>query len=119
MLRIATKQAAKSNYYYRLGAVITKGKRVIATGYNKLSYCPVNNFNNSRHAEMDVILKVLKRGKEGLSSLLNSTLHVTRITTTGRPAMAKPCPKCMNLIYSVGIKKIIYTTDNGIEEVKL
>jgi len=28
--------------------------------------------------------------------------------------MAKPCKKCMDLIRSVGIKEVIYTTDNNV-----
>ncbi len=112
MIRIATKSANKSTYNYRLGCVITKGKRVLATGYNSISYCSVNNFKNSRHAEMDAILKVLHK-PNGLSSLAGATLYVSRITQAGRTALAKPCVKCMGLIHSVGIKSIVYTTPNG------
>lgn len=111
MIRIAKKQAEHSTYIYRLGAVITKGKRVLSTGFNQLSYCKINNFKNSRHAEMDAILKLLHK-PNGLSSLAGATLFVTRITHTGKPAMARPCKKCMKLIHSVGIKEIVYTTDN-------
>ena len=118
MLRIANKQATKSDYIYRLGAVIVKGKRVLATGYNSISYCSVNSFKNSRHAEMDVILKLMHK-PNGLSSLAGSTLYVTRITNTGRSAMARPCDKCMKLIQSVGIKEIIYTTPNGTSKEKV
>ena len=118
MIRIAKKQANKSKYIYRLGAVLTKGKRVLAVGHNSITHCEVNNFKNSRHAEMDVILKVLHRDN-GLSSLAGATLYVTRVTQTGRTAMAKPCHKCMKLIKSVGIKDIFYTTDTSIERIKL
>ena len=112
MLRIAVKHAAKSTYIYRLGAVITKGSRVIATGHNSISFCKINSFNNSRHAEMDVILKVLRQ-PDGLVKLAGATMYISRITQTGRQAMARPCKKCMDLIRSVGIKDIIYTTDTG------
>jgi deoxycytidylate deaminase len=119
MMHIAKRAAAHSIYPYRLGAVITKGSRVLATGHNSISYCSVNNFQNSRHAEMDAILHLLHK-HNGLSSLAGSTLYVTRITKTGRTAMAKPCKKCMALILSVGIRDIFYTTDNGsIERIKL
>ena len=118
MIRIATKQAHNSSYYFKLGAVIVKGKRVLSTGYNRISHCQVNNFKNSRHAEMDAILKLLHT-KEGLSSLAGATLYVSRITKTGT-GLAKPCSKCINLALSVGIKEVIFTTDsNTTERIKL
>ncbi len=110
--------ATKSDYIYRLGAVIVKGKRVLATGYNSITYCKVNNFKNSRHAEMDVILKLMNK-PNGLSSLAGATLYVTRITNTGRTAMARPCNKCWDLMLSVGIKDVIYTTPNGTSKEKV
>ncbi len=118
MIRIATKQAAHSTYIYRLGAVITKGHRVLSTGYNQLAYCSLNNFKNSKHAEMAAILKVLRK-PNGLSSLAGATMYISRITATGKTAMSKPCKKCMKLIHSVGIKEIIYTTDNGTTKEKV
>lgn len=91
-----------------------KGNRVLSTGYNSISYCSANNFKNSRHAEMDAILKLIKK-QDGLSSLAGSTLYVSRITKTGT-GLAKPCSKCMNLALSVGVKEVIYTTDNNSTE---
>ena len=67
---------------------------------------------------MDAILKLLRKG-DGLSSLSGATIHVSRVNLNGNPALAKPCNKCLDLIKSVGIKKIIFTTDSGTEEIKL
>lgn len=111
MIRLAKKEAAKSSFYFRLGCIITKGNRVISTGHNSIGHCKLNDFKNSRHAEMDAVLKVLGRDK-GLSQLAGTTVYVTRITPNGNTALAKPCKKCMSLLISVGVKEIIYTTDN-------
>jgi deoxycytidylate deaminase len=119
MIRLAKREAAKSKFYFRLGCVITKGNRVLSVGHNSIGYCELNSFKNSKHAEMDAVLKLLRR-EEGLSSLCGSTVYVTRITPTGNTALAKPCPKCMSLLISVGVKEIIYTTDsNNTERIKL
>lgn len=119
MIRLAKKEAEKSIFYFRLGCIITKGKRVISTGHNSIRYCKANSFKNSRHAEMDAILKLLNKDK-GLSHLAGATIYITRITPQGKTALAKPCKKCMALIQSVGIKTIIYTTDNSnTERIKL
>jgi deoxycytidylate deaminase len=117
MIRLATRQALRSSYIYKLGAILTKGKRVLAVGYNSISHCQANDFKNSRHAEMDVILKLMNT-PNGLEQLAHSTLYVSRITKTG-VGLAKPCVKCMDLARSVGVKEVIYTTDNGVERVKL
>ena len=111
MFRIANKQAARSTYIYRLGAVITKGQRVLSTGYNRLTYCPLNKYKVSKHAEMDAILKLMRRDG-GLSSLAGATLYVSRITKSGT-GLAKPCSRCMEVIRAVGISTIVYTTNSG------
>jgi deoxycytidylate deaminase len=110
-IRIANKQADRSTYIYRLGAVITKGQRVLSTGYNQLAYCPLNKFKVSKHAEMDAILKLMRK-PNGLSSLAGSTLYVSRLTKRGT-GLARPCSKCWDLMLAVGISKVIYTTSTG------
>lgn len=118
-LRQATASAKKSEYLYRLGAVVVKGHNVLSTGYNSVNtHTKVNNFPSSRHAEMDAILKVLKQ-HNGLQKLAGAKLYVTRITKSGTTALAKPCKKCLQLAKSVGIKKIYYTTENSTETLKL
>ena len=112
MIRLANKQAVRSTYIYRLGAVITKGQRVLSTGYNRLAYCPLNKFKISKHAEMDAILKLMRQ-HNGLNSLAGSTIYVSRINKNGATLLARPCQRCMDLIQSVGIKDVIYTTANG------
>jgi deoxycytidylate deaminase len=120
VIRLAKREAAKSKFYFRLGCIITKGNRVLSTGHNSISYCELNSFENSKHAEMDAVLKLLRRHDGGLSSLCGSTVYVTRITPQGNTALAKPCAKCMSLLISVGVKEVIYTTDNSnTERIKL
>jgi len=114
LIRLAKREASKSSFYFRLGAIIVKGNRVLSSGHNRIGYCELNDFRNSKHAEMDAILKLIRR-QDGLSSLAGSTLYVSRITKTGT-GMAKPCIKCTNLARSVGVKEVVYTTDNNTTE---
>jgi deoxycytidylate deaminase len=117
--RAAAKVAGNSGYLFQLGAVVVKGHNVLSSGYNSVNtHTKVNNFPSSRHAEMDAILKVMKQ-HDGLQKLAGAKLYVTRITKTGRTAMAKPCKKCLALAKAVGIKKIYYTTENSTETLKL
>ena len=105
-----SKQSNHPNHH--LGAVVVKGGRILASGYNrvqqhnKLCY---RKFNSSVHAEQDAIRKLL--GNPDL--LYGSSLYVSRIGRSGSLLLAKPCAFCMDLIRSVGIKKIFYTDSDG------
>jgi deoxycytidylate deaminase len=115
MIERALTEAKKSDFERtQVGAVISKGNRILSVGHNQIRgyrKCPTDRvWKDSLHAEQDAILKLLNKGK--LSSLIGSTLYVSRRKKNGDPAIAKPCPKCQSLILAVGIKKVVYTTDN-------
>lgn len=110
-LKIAQRKAYESTFKRaRIGSVITKGGRVIATGINQTrrSKKAARSMYESLHAEEAAILRVLRK-PDGLKLLAGSTIYVTRILKNGETALAKPCPSCQALINSVGIKKIIHT----------
>jgi len=111
MIRIASKQAKKSTFQrHKLGAVIVKGNRVLSTGYNEIRYSRHLQKSNI-HAEESAIVKLLKENR--LSDLNGSTIYVSRVCPSGRLALSKPCGSCRGLIQSVGISKVVYTTDTG------
>ncbi len=118
MISIATKQANKSCYRYKVGAIIVKGGRLLATGYNVVGKTNPNHqtFPESVHAEEAAILSRIKT-KDGLASLQGATIYVSRVTSKGSPGLAKPCINCERLIRAVGIKKVVYTTNDGQTEV--
>ena len=61
--------------------------------------------------EIDAILKLINH-KEGISSHAGSTMYISHITKSG-VGLARPCVRCMELARSVGIKEIIYTSNNS------
>lgn len=122
MFRIAEKQAKKSLYLRaRIGAVITNKHCVISSACNSVrGYKTPRGFSeedfprrwkDSLHAEQAAILKALNSGKQ--ADLVGSTLFVTRIKKDGSKGLAKPCKTCSELILSVGIKRVFYTTEVG------
>lgn len=113
MFRLADRQSVKSNCKHRLGAVIVKGGRVLSTGYNEIRYSRFIQATTV-HAEEAAIIKLLD--KKALSQLVSSELYVSRTCPSGNSGLARPCSRCMDLIKSVGIKRVHYTTDNGITE---
>src|SRR3990167_3662103 len=118
MIRHATKQAHESIFYRaRVGAVIAKGERVLSTGHNYLGYSkllPNRPYPESIHAEQSAILKLLK--KRRLDVLAGSTIYISRVGANGTCRLSRPCAQCFDLIRAVGISKVVFTTDDGVEE---
>lgn len=109
--RMAEKTALNSPFVqHRLGAVVVKGGRVLSTGYNEVRYTRELG-KPTLHAEQAAILKLLKQRR--LSDLIGATLYVTRFTRGGAIGNSRPCTDCQELIRSVGIKEVHYTTDEG------
>jgi deoxycytidylate deaminase len=107
--RAASKEAKKSQHnQHRLGAVVVKGGRILATGFNAMRPSGLLK-TTTMHAEAAAILKLLKERR--LHDLFGAEMYVTRFTRGGAVGLAKPCPACHSLILSVGIKKVHYTTD--------
>lgn len=117
-IRLATKAARGSKFVRaRVGAVIVRGNRVLSSGCNRIGYSHIltsRAFPESIHAEQQAILGLLKerRGHE----LVGSTMYVSRVNNSGIARLSRPCSYCQRLIESVGIRRVIYTTNNGTEE---
>ena len=104
----------------RVGAVIVKDKRILATGYNGqlsgLEHCDDAGecfkdfhenpaFCRAVHAEANAILQSAKQG----ISLKGADLYCT----------LKPCADCLKMIASVGIRRVLYEMPYYIEEPEL
>ncbi|ANQ52986.1 MULTISPECIES: dCMP deaminase family protein [Thermosipho] len=116
-LKIALIISTRSSCIHRkVGAVIVKDKRILATGYNQppsgFPHC--NEINCIRddlnissgknqeicyalHAEQNALMQAAKFG----ISTDNSIIYVTH----------KPCSVCARLIINAGIKKVIFIND--------
>lgn len=108
--KIANKVALNSVHKHRVGAVITKGGSVVSTGYNQMRPSRLLN-TPTLHAEAAAILKVLNEHRP--HTLVGSHIFVSRWTKGGRIGLSKPCQKCSELIKSVGISSVTYTTNDG------
>lgn len=110
----AQKASKNAKYHHRLGAVIVKKNRVISIGYNKphKTHPKSNTKFKTIHAEFDAILGCEK------DDLRGATIYVLRDANAGIN-LARPCACCMELIKMVGIKKVIYTTLEGVEEINV
>lgn len=100
---LAKKQAAKSCHKYRHGAIIFKGGRVLAKGFNRNKTSPTwgSGYKGKIHAESDAIRRAVTAGTD----IKGATLIVVRLDD----GPSKPCYKCMELIEKFGIKDVVHT----------
>jgi deoxycytidylate deaminase len=100
----AKKYSLKSDHpYYRLGAVIVRGNRVIATGWNKYKTSPKSPHPFKHiHAEVAALINCGEKAK-------GADIYVYREGKDGVPRLSKPCFSCLRAIKSAGIKRVFYT----------
>lgn len=104
--------ARKSEARNRHGAVVVKGGRVMGMGWNKFRNDPCNvlpeqiKSHCSVHAESDAI-------KNAGSNLKGAVIYVARVSRRGRDLNSAPCSRCMTLIANSGIKRVVFTTEDG------
>jgi deoxycytidylate deaminase len=87
---------------YRHGAIALKGGSIVGKGYN----------HNGVHAEHSCLSGIWPNKRKGL------VVWVGRITKSGSWAESKPCEKCEELLREARVKKVIYSTPGGFEELK-
>lgn len=102
---------------YKMGAVIVN-KKPVSVGCNLFKTHP--RYGNGKddngftiHAEVKAVLSCPRSKLEG------SEIWVYRQDRMGRPALARPCEKCQQVLLEVGIKKIYFTTAEGYERMDL
>ena len=67
------------------------------------------------HAETDALMPFLRRRV----NLSGAVLYTYRELKDGSQAMARPCPRCMQLIKQAGIRDLVYTTGDGVAREKI
>ena len=115
-IRIASKQANRSTFKYKIGAALVKGSSILGVGHNEINRYTKQwrqHWPGSLHAEESAILMALK--KSGHAALIGSTLFVSRVTPSGELALAKPCRHCQAVLKAFQIKDVHYTTPTGVQ----
>jgi len=80
----------------------------------------VGNIKNryiTTHAEIKTLINYINGNYEKLKKIKrksNFEIIVERYHMSGRPMLARPCLLCIQVLKNLGIKKISYTTSNGI-----
>lgn len=109
-LRIAKMESEKSDYHQKMGAVAVKGGSLVSKGFNQVRFKSIGMFKytkwqGSLHAERDCLSKISKEDAKGC------TVYIYREHADGKPALAKPCSQCAFMLYDLGVKRVVYTTN--------
>ena len=114
-IEIARKMALMSNSPdYRHGAILVKGGSILSTSSNKNRHIRWGTRFRKRdcghatqHAELGCILGIDRSVTSG------SVIYVVRVNKKGVLRMSKPCEMCQSVLSHVGIKKVVYSADDG------
>jgi tRNA(Arg) A34 adenosine deaminase TadA len=107
---------------HRMAALLVLKNEIISTGFNTSKKHPVAlKYARSKaaiypHAEILSIHNASK--KLDIEDFRKTVLYVARVKRTEPRSpfvwgMAMPCEGCRRAIIQFGIKKVVYTTDNG------
>ncbi len=98
--RVARGLVENSDCHTAMAAIIVKGGKTIAVGWNKSGY-----YGRSIHAEEDALkqLRYQKCGPDG------ADIHVFRFGASGEERTSKPCKNCFEMIRNAKIRRIFFT----------
>lgn len=96
---------------HKVSAIVVRGNRIFSTGFNKIQSHPrSNSYDNMLHAEVSALIGLDYKTTKG------ATIYVFREKKTGELGISKPCPNCEVAIRNAGIKKVIYSSEQGWKE---
>lgn len=115
--RLAKHEASKVDFWCRVGAVLVRRGKPIAVGRNRPTktstlyrkYHPEKTI----HAEVDCVLGVERQLIQG------SDMYVYRINNDGEVRMAKPCVSCLAMLLDLGISRVTFSANGGVETMKV
>jgi len=116
-MQLALDVAAESELRFRVGAVVVNR-------WGDWAACNVSKTHpqlkrhgypewSDLHAELRAVLMA------GESDCKGATVYVGRLKRNGTVGLAKPCEYCMAVLVNVGVKRVVWTTESGVEEVRL
>lgn len=93
---------------WQLGAVLTRNSRTLSSAPNRFRNFPwISHIHATYHAEQAALRKGL------LNSARGTTMYVARVAKDGSTRLARPCARCMKVMYEAGVREVVYTTDDG------
>ncbi|MGW3134945.1 deaminase [Streptomyces sp. NPDC001139] len=106
-IELALKQAMRSSCRQRVGAVLTRGSRIIAASPNRRRNNPAVTFIHATFHAEEAVLRRASRAD-------GTTIYVARVDSTGAPKIAKPCLRCQRALIQAGVTRAHYTIEPNV-----
>ena len=130
MIETAKCECYNSDFRVRVGCVVTYNRSIIARGHNSnkthTNQCIYNKIKFDGVTDPDSVISKVHAEIATLSKITNKDIdwskvrvYTYRIMNKTSYGNARPCKACMSMIKNLGIKHIIYTTNDGIAYEKL
>ncbi len=109
--RMIRKEASRCEMRHKLGCVVIKGNRVLASAHNQRrhAFLPKRSWQRREGtvcAERMALLKLLDKAN-------NAVVWVGRVNEKGDFLLAKPCEACQQMMLDLGVKRVFYSCDDG------
>lgn len=93
-----------------MGASIVRSGNVLSFGTNIPNKThpeyKTHPYSKSIHAELSAII-------HAAADVGGADMYIYREDALGRPALAHPCPHCMDILRLAGIRRVFYTVNGG------
>lgn len=106
ILDTCIKETRRCTMSYKHAACLVHRSQVLIVAHN-IERPKIQSYNRSVHAEVNAILKFLKKYPKSLLS--QCTMVVIRAHKDGTLANSKPCHQCQAVIVKHGIPKIVFS----------
>lgn len=96
---------------HQVSSIIVRGNRIFSTGFNKVqTHTQSKSYDNMLHAEVSALIGLDYKTTRG------ATIYVFREKKTGQLGNSRPCPACQMAIREAGIKRVVYSHEDGWKE---
>ncbi len=83
-----------------------------------IEWSKLNIYSKTTHAEMVAVLQILKKNKLSRDSnnkpKFPKILFIFSFNKNKKTRMSKPCADCVKILRYYGVKKVIYSTPEGV-----
>jgi tRNA(Arg) A34 adenosine deaminase TadA len=100
----------KSNLIHKHGTIIIRNNEIVAEGTNHTR----SNHKFSFHAETDALHKLKSKSKKYMEECTMVVVRVGQNNGNECLKLSRPCVACTNVIIRSGIRRVLYSVDDGL-----
>lgn len=108
----------KNESGYTMVAILVKNKNLLSLGVNSYKKThprqpQTRTYTLTTHAEVKALSRYIVKGRQITNDMTLYIAGITRAKITNHCCSSHPCESCMSFINSIGLKRIVYATNDG------